>query len=293
MRVVRMGRFMERVLVTGAGGLVGTPTVAAFRARRAEVVALAKSDLDITDADAVRATLRGWSPDLIVNCAAYTKVDDCETQVEQAMRVNGDGPGVLARAAVAANARFIHLSTDYVFDGRGGRPYREDDPTAPPEILSAYGRSKLAGEVGVRAADPNALIVRTAWVYGPDGPGFPNAILRAAKEKPRLKVVNDQAGCPTYAPDLAQAIVALAMIEATGIVHVANSGVCTWYDFACEIVRLAGLHTPVDPCTTVEFPRPAKRPAYSVLDTGRFVELTGKPLRPWREAIAEFISGRA
>lgn len=283
----------QRVLVTGAGGLVGTPTVAAFRARGAAVVGLAKADLDITDAAAVERAVRECRPDLIVNCAAYTKVDDCETHVDLAMRVNGAGPGVLARAAVAANARFMHLSTDYVFDGRGARPYREDDPTAPPEILSAYGRSKLAGEVGVRAADPNALIVRTAWVYGPDGPGFPKAILRAAREKPRLKVVNDQTGCPTYAPDLAQAIVALATAGATGIVHVANGGVCTWYDFACEIVRLAGFQTPVDPCTTAEFPRPAKRPAYSVLDTGRFVALTGKPLRPWREAIAEFIPGRA
>jgi len=139
------------------------------------------------------------------------------------------------------------------------------------------------------AAQLAALIIRTAWVYVPNGPGTPNAILRAAREKPRLKVVNDQMGSPTYAPDLAEAIVELAGRAATGLVHVTNHETCTWHAFATEIVRLAGLVTPVDPCTTAEFPRPARRPAYSVLDNSRYVSMVGRPLRPWREAIAEFM----
>lgn len=277
------------IVLTGATGLVGTPTVAAFRRAGHAVVGLAHADLDICDEAAMARMLDDARPGLVVNCAAFTRVDDCETRVDDAMRINGQGAGVLARHAARVGAGFIHLSTDYVFDGRGTRPYREDDATAPMATLSAYGRSKLAGELAVAAAHPDALIIRTAWVYGPNGPGFPNAILRAAREKPRLKVVHDQTGSPTYAPDLAQAIVELATRRAKGIVHVTNDGTCTWFEFATEIVRLAGLSTPVDPCTTEEFPRPARRPAYSVLDNGRYDSLVGRPLRPWREAIAQFI----
>lgn len=275
--------------MTGAAGLVGMPTTAALRAAGAQVVAMSRAALDICDADAVARAMDAARPSVVVNCAAFTKVDDCESRVDEAMRINADGAGLLARQAARVGARFIHLSTDYVFDGRGSRPYREDDVVAPMEALSAYGRSKLAGEQAVMAAHPEALIIRTAWVYGPNGPGFPNAILRAAREKPRLKVVNDQTGSPTYAPDLAQAIVELSARGATGFVHVTNDQTCTWFEFASEIVRLAGLETPVDPCTTAEFPRPARRPAYSVLDNSKYVALVGRPLRPWREAIAAFI----
>lgn len=279
----------ELVVIAGARGLVGTPTAEAFRRAGYEVRALAHADLDICDETAVARWLEDERPGSLVNCAAYTKVDDCEKNIELSMRVNGAGAGVLARQAARIGAAFVHLSTDYVFDGRGTRPYREDDATAPMESLSAYGRSKLAGERAVVAGHPSPLIIRTAWVYGPDGPGFPNAILRGAREKPRLKVVNDQTGSPTYAPDLAEAIAMLARRGATGFVNVTNAGTCTWFEFASEIVRLSGLTTPVDPCTTAEFPRPARRPAYSVLDNSRYVSLVGKPLRHWREAIAEFM----
>lgn len=280
----------QPIIITGAAGLVGTPTVEAFRRAGHEVLALDRARLDICDEAAVESILTDARPALVVNCAAYAKVDDCETHVDDAMRINGVGAGLLARQAARVGAGFIHLSTDYVFDGRGTRPYREDDAPAPAETLSAYGRSKLAGERAVIAEYPEPLIVRTAWVYGLNGPGFPNAILRGAREKPRLKVVNDQTGSPTYAPDLAQAIVELAARDARGFVHVTNDGTCTWYEFAKEIVRLAGLATPVDPCKTDEFPRPARRPAYSVLDNTRYASLVGRPLRPWREAIAEFVS---
>ena len=279
----------ELVVIAGGRGLVGSPTAGAFRRAGYDVRAMTHSEMDICDEAAVAKHLEYERPGLVVNCAAYTKVDDCEKNFELAMRVNGEGAGVLARQAARIGAAFVHLSTDYVFDGRGTRPYREDDVTASMEALSAYGRSKLAGERAVVAAHPSPLIIRTAWVYGPDGPGFPNAILRGAREKPRLKVVNDQTGSPTYAPDLAEAIVVLAGREATGFVNVTNAGTCTWFEFACEIVRLSGLSTPVDPCTTAEFPRPARRPAYSVLDNSRYASLAGRPLRHWREAIAEFI----
>lgn len=268
---------------------MGTPTAEAFRRAGYDVAALAHADLDICDEAAVARRLGDERPGMVVNCAAYTKVDDCERNVDLAVQVNGEGAGTLARQAARMGAAFVHISTDYVFDGCGTRPYREDDATAPMEALSAYGRSKLAGEQTVVAMHPSPLIIRTAWVYGPDGPGFPNAILRAAREKPRLKVVDDQTGSPTYAPDLADAIVMLVKRSATGFVHVTNSGVCTWYEFAKEIVRLAGFSTPVDPCTTSEFPRPARRPAYSVLDNSKYVSLVGQPLRHWREAIAEFM----
>lgn len=279
----------EMVFIAGGRGLVGSPTAKAFRHAGYDVRALPHAEMDICDDAAVARRLDNERPGLVVNCAAYTKVDDCETHTDLAMRVNGEGAGILARQAARIGAAFIHLSTDYVFDGRGARPYREDDATAPPELLSAYGRSKLEGERAVIAAHPSPLIIRTAWVYGPDGPGFPNAILRGARERPRLKVVNDQTGSPTHAPDLAEAIVALAKRNATGFVHVTNSGICTWFEFAKEIVQQAGLSTPVDPCTTAEFPRPAQRPAYSVLDNSCYISLVGRPLRHWREAIGEFM----
>jgi dTDP-4-dehydrorhamnose reductase len=282
----------SRVLIAGGRGLVGTPTTKAISLLPGvHTTSLAHGELDIVDTEAVRSCMAAVKPDLVINCAAYTKVDDCEANVDLAMRVNAEGAGTLAKAAANAGARFVHLSTDYVFPGDSSRPYREDDPVAPMERLSGYGRSKLAGEHAVQAAHPRPLIVRTAWVYGPDGPGFPNAILKAAREKPRLKVVNDQTGSPTYAPDLAQALLALARVQLTGFVHVTNAGICTWYEFACEIVRGAGLSTPVDPCTTAEFPRPARRPAYSVLNNNRYIAATGEPLRHWKDALQAFIQG--
>lgn len=283
----------EMIVIAGGRGLVGTPTAEAFRRAGYDVRALDRAAMDICDEAAVARRLDDDRPGIVVNCAAFTKVDDCETQLDHAMRINADGAGILARQAARTDAAFIHLSTDYVFDGRGTRPYREDDPTASMDALSAYGRSKLAGEQAVLSNHPAPLIIRTAWVYGPHGPGFPNAILRGAREKPRLKVVNDQTGSPTYAPDLAGAIVSLARRNTTGFVHVTNMGTCTWFEFAREIVRLSGLTTPVEPCTTAEFPRPARRPAYSVLDNSRYVSLVGRPLRPWREAITDFMRSMA
>ena len=285
----------SRVLITGAGGLLGRPLARRFALDKAwQTVALDRAGLDITDAEAVGHVVDREKPGLIINCAAFTKVDACEQEKELAQRVNGEGAGIVAAAAAKIGARLIHISTDYVFDGTSALPYREDQPPAPPEMLCWYGRSKLLGEQAVTGRHPSPLIVRTAWVFGEDGPCFPKTILRLAKERPELRVVNDQVGSPTYARDLADAIYRLAQLsEATGIMHATNSDICTWYDFAREILRVAGIGTPVRPVSTAEFPTPAKRPAFSVLDNRRFVQTVGAPLRSWREAIADFLAGSA
>ncbi len=286
----------KRVLIAGARGLLGTPTTSLFqRADSVEVLALDLPEFDMTDSAQIEARTGDYRPDLVINCAAFTAVDDCEQKEELACRVNGDGAGILAQASEKIGARFIHISTDYVFDGDATEPIPEDRPTGSPERLSAYGRSKLLGEKRIAACHPGALIVRTAWLYGPHGRGFPDAILRAARERAsqkdgHLRVVNDQTGSPTYGPDLAEAIFTLGGLDVTGIVHVTNSGGCTWHEFACEILRLSNIDVPVIPVTSAEFPRPAKRPSYSVLDNRRYVEAVGRPLRRWQDALAEYLN---
>lgn len=280
----------KRVLITGARGLLGTPTTALFAAAKGvEVSALGHHGLDITDETAVRQHVDAFSPDLVINCAAFTKVDACEEESELADRVNGHGAGIVAAAAAAHGARLIHISTDYVFDGQATRPYREDHPTGDPRALCAYGRSKLLGEQRVAANHSSAIIVRTAWVYGEDGPCFPRTILRLAGERPLLRVVSDQTGSPTYAQDLAGALFELAHTDVRGVFHVTNAEQCTWFEFAREIVRQAGLSTPVEPISTEDYPLPARRPKYSVLDNGQYVTTVGRPLRPWREALGAYI----
>lgn len=238
----------------------------------------------------MRALFDSVRPDVVINCAAFTRVDECERQVELAMSVNGDGPGIVAAAAREVGARVVHISTDYVFDGSKAGPYVEDDAPGPEAALSVYGRSKLAGERAVQAVGGEWLIVRTSWVFGPAGPNFVATILERARTHPELRVVNDQRGRPTYAPDLAGAIVALVERAASGVVHVANGGVCTWFDLARQAVTLAGLPAQVRPCTSDEFPRPARRPANSVLDTTRFERIVGRPLRGWAEALGEYVA---
>lgn len=281
-------------MVLGAGGLLGTPlTRLLSQHANVELHAFKRAQLDISERPRVRACFADLSPDLVINCAAFTRVDDCEREAELAMQINGHAPGMLSVMAADVGARFVHVSTDYVFDGRKETAYVEDDPTGPDESLCVYGRSKLEGERRVLSAGGRPLIVRTSWVFGENGPNFVATILNLAKTRPELKVVNDQRGRPTYAADLAAAIVSLAGVEATGIVHAVNGEPCTWFDFACEIVRRAGLRTPVKPCTSAEFPRPAKRPANSVLDTSRFDRLTGHGMRSWRDALRDYLARTA
>ncbi len=280
----------RRVLVTGATGMLGTDLVAALEGLGAQVWAFGRRELDITDRDAVDEAVARAAPEWVVNCAAFTKVDDCEREQELALAVNGRGPGNLAAACARHGAALLHISTDYVFDGTARRPYMEGDPVCP---VSAYGRSKLAGEEAVEKGGCPYLIVRTAWLFGRNGPNFIDTILGLFQRHGRLRVVDDQAGSPTYTPDLAQALIWLMEAEGRGVVHVVNSGCCSWFQFAQEAVRMAGGDpSRVEPVGSEEFPRPAPRPAYSVLHTGRFRAVTGRTLRPWQEALAEYIAIR-
>ncbi len=267
--------------------MVGRMLTEVARAQGHEAIPVLKGEWDIADPEAALARLARHRPDAVVNCAAFTEVDGCETRRELAFRVNGEGPGILARACAGAGVRFLHLSSDYVFDGRAVSPYVEEAMTAP---LSAYGASKLAGEVTVRAAGGRWILLRTAWVYGPWGRNFVSTILRLAREEGRLRVVTDQVGAPTYTADLADAILRLLDAEASGVVHVTNSGQCSWHAFASEIVRLAGLKVAVEAVTSEAFPRPARRPFYSGLSLTRYRALTGHTPRPWPEALADFLA---
>jgi dTDP-4-dehydrorhamnose reductase len=281
-------RSRRTILVIGSRGMLGMDLVEVLRGDDAVRSAEADiDDVDITNAESVAACLERERPDVVINCAAYTDVDGCESNEQAAGAANATGPGLLARACERRGARLLHISTDYVFDGSKKSPYLPDDPPRP---LSAYGRTKLAGERAVAAACQNHLIVRTAWLYGAHGRNFVATMLRLGREKPALRVVNDQYGSPTWTADLAPALAKLAASTATGITHATNAGSCSWYEFACEIMRLAGIDTPVHAIPTAEFPRPATRPANSRLDCSRTEEITGIRMRHWRDALAAYLS---
>jgi dTDP-4-dehydrorhamnose reductase len=274
------------MLVTGSRGQLGRALARVAAAAPFELIGFDLPELDITDDAAVRATVRAVRPDVIVNCAAFTSVDAAEIDEPGALAVNGTAVSHLAAAANEASAPLVQISTDYVFDGTSRRPYREGDDPCP---LGAYGRTKLTGERAAAAA-ARMLVVRTAWLFGERGPNFVEAIRRrlAAGER-HLEVVDDQRGCPTYAVDLAEAVVGLVAAGATGIVHVVNDGDATWCGFAREIVRQLGFDVEVQPITTCQAGRPAPRPSYSVLDTSRLRALLGRTLPPWRDALARYL----
>jgi len=280
-----------KVLITGAGGQLGRALQATVPAG-VDPVALDRAALDIGDAAAVMARVRDLAPALVINAAAYTAVDKAESDAVAAHRINAEAPGHLAAAAAAVGARFIHVSTDFVFDGTSGTPYRPDHPTAP---LGVYGATKLAGEQAVRSAQPDALIVRTAWVYGDAGHNFVRTMLRLMAERDEVRVVADQIGTPSYATGLARALWALDAAGATGIHHWTDSGAASWYDFAVAIQEEAlaiGLLTravPVIPIATSDYPTPARRPSYSVLDKSAAVALVGACAPHWRVHLREML----
>jgi dTDP-4-dehydrorhamnose reductase len=274
-----------RLLVTGAAGMLGTDVVAC--AAPHDVVALARAELDIADAAAVRAALRDARPDAVINCAAWTGVDAAESAEDEATAINGDGAGHVAAAAAEAGAFVVHVSTDYVFAGDASEPYREADPVGP---RTAYGRSKLAGERAVAAAAPDAhAIVRTAWLFGPHGRNFVDTMLRLGAERDELSVVADQVGCPTYSGHLARALVAVAETRPRGVLHVAGSGRCSWFELARATFDAAGMSVAVRPCTTADYPLPAPRPAFSVLGSTR---ADAPALPPWQEGLAAHLAVR-
>lgn len=280
------------ICIVGARGMLGRELVQAYRGRggtgsaHAVVHELDVEEMEITDAGAVASVLKRLRPGLVLNAAAYTDVDGSEAHPDLAARVNADGAGNLAQACRDIGCRLVHVSTDYVFDGRGAAPYEPGDPVNPQGV---YGRTKADGERRVREALGNHAIVRTSWLFGFHGRNFVKTILRLAAERPELRIVADQVGCPTYARDLARALVTLADTGRTGTYHFCNAGACTWYDFAGAIVRLGGLATPIVPITTAELGRPAPRPAYSVLSTATLTRDAGIVPRPWTEALAECV----
>jgi dTDP-4-dehydrorhamnose reductase len=274
----------RRLLITGGSGMLGQDIVHAATTAGHDCVALSHAELDITDLSEVQSAVSSVAPDVVLNCAAWTDVDGAEADYEAASAVNVEGAGNVARAAHEAGAWTIHISTDYVFDGRKRTPYVESDPTAP---LSAYGRSKLGGELAVAEAAPGAhTVVRSSWLFGAGGRCFPATILRLAGERDQLSVVDDQIGCPTFTGHLAAALLKLSEAQRSGIVHVAGQGACSWYEFAREIVAVAGLDCALETSTTAEQSRPAPRPAYSVLGTER----DDVPrLPPWRQGLEAYM----
>jgi dTDP-4-dehydrorhamnose reductase len=275
-----------RVLVTGAGGMLGRDVVRACELRGHRVAALTHSDLDITDGVAVDDAIAGSRPDVAINCAAWTDVDGAEDHDAEARRVNSEAAGVVASAAASVDAKVLYPSTDYVFDGGKSSPYVESDHTAP---LSAYGRSKLAGETSVEVANRKHFIVRSSWLFGLAGRNFVETMLALGTDQPEVLVVSDQVGCPTYTVHLASALAALVETDSYGTHHIAGGGSCSWYEFAQEIFDQSGLECRVMAATTEMLARKAPRPASSVLASGRRDAPT---LPSWREGLAAYLAER-
>ncbi len=273
------------ILVIGANGMLGHDLMATLEG---DVRGLDLPDIDITSLESVRRDLLTLKPKIIINAAAYTDVDGCETNVDQAMAVNGEGVGLLALTAREIGAKLVQISTDYVFNGGKGSPYVEADPVGP---LSIYGESKLAGELNAAMA-PEHLIVRTQWLYGLHGKNFVETMLRLAREKSELAVVDDQIGAPTFTRDLAAAIKSLLDKGCSGTYHAANSGFCSWNEFARAIFAGEGLNVTVNGMTTADLNRPANRPLYSTLDCSKLTADTGYQPRHWREALKEYLQVR-
>lgn len=285
------------ILITGAKGQLGRELCLCFERGCTElgtpailtqentVYAIDLDDCDIADVNALRAYAADKPIDVIINCAAYTNVNGCESNFETALRANALGPRNLAMLAEERGAKLIHVSTDYVFAGDAQTPYREYDVKAPQSV---YGKTKHLGEEYVREQTGRYFILRTAWLYGYYGNNFVKTMLRIAREKGACRVVCDQRGNPTNAADLAHHILKLAATEEYGIYHATGNGECSWFEFTQKIIALAGIDAAVSPCTSEEFPSPAKRPAYSHLDNLMLRSTVGDEFRPWEEALAAF-----
>lgn len=285
---------MKRILITGAVGQLGLALYQLLKQNKEyELIrtdAFASIDtsvqvLDITEEVAVQAFVDNNNPDIIINCAAFTAVDLCESEQDKAYRINALGAKYLALAADKIGAKLVHVSTDYVFDGQGSVSYTEEMPTNP---ISVYGKTKEAGDEFVLACCSKSFILRTAWVYG-EGKNFVKTMLRLAQNSPKVRVVADQFGTPTSALELARAIIFVMETESYGIYHATCEGKTSWYEFALTIFKEAGLDTEVEAINTSEYPTPAKRPMYSVLDNKAFRERHGYYMKDWKEAFLEYM----
>jgi len=286
---------MRRILVIGAKGMLGKDLVEILRSSSRvdqhldwEVFGWDIEEIDIQEEKNTVTKIESLRPNMVINIAAYTHVDGCESHDEKAFAINAEGMRHVALGALRCRAKVVYLSTDYIFDGKKREPYLEDDP---PHPLSVYGRSKLRGEQYVQEMVEDALIVRTQWLYGKYGNNFVASVLRQAREKKVLSIVNDQVGSPTYTIDLSRAISVLIQCDARGVFHVANSDLCTWFVFGQEILKLSGMEgVRIVPISSEEVGRPAMRPLYSVLNTEKLKRETGMTLRPWSEALKEYLS---
>ena len=273
-----------KIIVTGSSGQLGQELMKLLP-EDYRVYGLARTELDVTNAEQVIRKITALNPDVVIHCAAYTSVDQAETESDQAYLVNSIGTGNVAIASEKVGAKQIFISTDYVFDGNKQTPYKEHDETNPRTV---YGRSKLAGEQLVKMISSKYFIVRTSWLFGKFGPNFVKTMLRLANESDEVKVVNDQIGSPTYTVDLVLFLEQLMKTEKYGIYHASNMGSCSWYDFAKEIFSINNKRVNLQPCLTEQYPRPAPRPRYSVLDNDA-IRLHGfRPLPPWRDALVRF-----
>lgn len=277
---------ITKILVTGAEGQLGSDLVMILKVSGYDVLGMGKSELNITNEEKVYNTISQIKPNIIIHCAAYTQVDKAEAEPDYAYLINGIGTRNITLAAERIGAKLVYVSTDYVFDGSETMPYHEFSPVSP---VNVYGSSKLAGEMYVRDFHSQFFIVRTSWVYGVNGKNFVKTMLQLSKEKEQLKVVNDQVGSPTYTVDLCKCIMQLMESDKYGIYHVSNSGSCSWFEFAREIFRQTQNKIKLEPCATEEFPRPAKRPKYSVLDH-MGLRINGfEPMPDWEDGLARFL----
>ncbi len=274
-----------KVFVTGAKGQLGHDVVNELEKRGHTAIGVDIEEMDITDKDAVKRVITQVSPEAVVHCAAYTAVDAAEEQVELCHRVNGLGTENMAEVCKELNCKLMYISTDYVFNGQGTRPWEPDDERAP---LNVYGQTKYEGELAVEALE-KYFIVRIAWVFGVNGKNFIKTILNLGKTRDHLTVVDDQVGSPTYTYDLARLLVDMIETEKYGRYHATNEGVCSWYEFACEIFKKAGIEITVSPVSSNEYPAKAKRPQNSRMDKSKLKEMGFKPLPTWQDALERYL----
>lgn len=278
-----------KILVTGYKGMLGFALQKELLSKY-QLIGIDIEDADVTDEIQIKNEIYDIKPDIVIHTAAYTNVDNCETNKELCHKVNAIGTLNITNACKLCGAKLIFISTDYIFDGNQRKPYKESDK---PNPINTYGKSKFEAEQYILESYSNSLIIRTSWLYGHNGRNFVDTIIALADKSPELRVVNDQTGSPCYTKDIAHAIGLLVKESITGIIHVTNSGYCTWYDLADKILKLSGKTVSLMPITSKESGRPANRPGYSVLDTKKYVQIAHAPLRPWEEALSDYINNRS